>query len=542
VSTNFQEIKPLISLSGTSLIGSRRGSENEGAFRALAPATGAELEPLFYSASSEEIDRAGTLAAQAFETFGRSKPGTRADFLRLIAQRIESAQEQLIERANSESALPLARLRGEIARTCGQLRLFAQTVEEGSWTAPRIDHGDPSRKPLPKPDVRSMLRPLGPVVVFGASNFPFAFSVAGGDTASAFAAGNPVIVKAHPAHPGTSELVALVIRDSVAECGFSEGVFSLLFDSGVRVGTELVQHKLVKAAAFTGSLAAGRALFSLAVSRPEPIPFYGEMSSTNPLFVLPEALAGFAERIAGDLFGSFTLGGGQFCTKPGLVFLSEGKTADQFKALLQSKVKETAPFVLLTKGIGRSYGKELRVREEKTGLHTLAKGTAASEAPETSAVATLFETDVASFLRETHLAEEHFGPSTLLVAYKEKQEILDCTRSLGGQLTATVHATADDLREYAELIRILETKVGRIIFNGYPTGVEVCRAMIHGGPYPATTDSRTTSVGALAINRFARPVCYQDCPQSALPCELQDDNPSGIWRLVDGEFTNRKTC
>jgi 2,5-dioxopentanoate dehydrogenase len=530
-----------MNLSGTSLIGLRRGSENKDVFRAAAPANGTDLEPLFYSASPEEVDLAADLATQASESYSRSKPAERANFLRLTAQKIEAAQEQLVERANSESALPLPRLRGEIARTCGQLRLFAQVVEEGSWTTPRIDHGDPSRKPLPKPDVRSMLKPLGPVVIFGASNFPFAFSVAGGDTASALAAGNPVIVKAHPAHPGTSELAAIAIRDSAAECGLPEGVFSLLFDSGVRVGAELVQHKLVKAAAFTGSLAAGRALFNLAVGRPDPIPFYGEMGSTNPLFVLPGALAGFAEKIAADLFGSFTLGAGQFCTKPGLVFINEAEPTEHFITLLRSKVQGAPPFTLLTKGIGNSYGRELQARAGKAGLRTLAKGTAPQAGLATSAGVAIFQTDAFSFLRDPHLAEEQFGPSTLLIGYRQKQEILDCARNLTGQLTATVHATAADLQEYAELISILETKVGRIIFNGYPTGVEVCDAMIHGGPYPATTDSRTTSVGTLAINRFARPVCYQDCPQSALPSELQDENPLGIWRLVDGEFTNRKT-
>jgi alpha-ketoglutaric semialdehyde dehydrogenase len=529
-----------MTLSGTSLIGFGRASENKDFFFASSPATGAELEPRFNSATSAEVDKAVTLAAQAFPIYSYVSPAARADFLKLTATKIETAQDQLIERANLESALPLPRLRGEIARTCGQLRLFAQVVEEGSWTSPRIDHADPSRKPLPKPDVRSMLRPLGPVVVFGASNFPFAFSVAGGDTASALAVGNPVIVKAHPAHPGTSELVALAIQESVVESGFPEGVFSLLFDSGIRVGAELVQHKLVKAAAFTGSLIAGRALFNLAVNRPEPIPFYGELSSTNPLFVLPRALANFTEKIAGDLFGSFTLGAGQFCTKPGLVFLNEGQSAEQFAAFLQNKVQAATPFTLLTKGIGGAYRKELKARLGKPGLHKLAQGTPGNEGLLTCVSAAVFQTDVSSLLQNVDLAEEHFGPSTLLIAYKQKQEVLDCARNLHGQLTATVHATPEDLQEYAELIPILETKVGRIVFNAYPTGVEVCHAMVHGGPYPATTDSRTTSVGTLAINRFARPLCYQDCPHSALPPELQEDNPLGVWRLVDGEFTKRK--
>jgi 2,5-dioxopentanoate dehydrogenase len=526
-----------MNLSGTSIIGSRRGSENKDKFRAAAPADGTELKPYFHSASQKEVDSAADLAAQAFDSYSRSKPVVRANFLRLIAQQIETEQEQLIERANAETALPLPRLRGEIARTCGQLRLFAQVVEDGSWTSPRIDHGDPWRKPSPKPDVRSMLRPIGPVVVFGASNFPFAFSVAGGDTASALAAGNPVIAKAHPAHPGTSELAALAIRESVAQCGLHDGVFSLLFDSGVCVGSQLVQHNLVKAAAFTGSLAAGRALFNLAVNRPEPIPFYGEMSSTNPLFILPRALEGFAQEIAGDLFGSFTLGAGQFCTKPGLVFMNGGKTADQLMDSLQSKVREASSFTLLTKGIGASYEKELNARQEKTGLNTLAQSNARPEPLQTSVVATVFQTDIASFLRNPDLAEEHFGPSTVVISYKEKQDLLNCARSLHGQLTATIHATTEDLQEYADLIPILETKVGRIIFNGYPTGVEVCHAMVHGGPYPAATDPRTTSVGTLAINRFARPVCYQDCPEPALPLELWDANPLRLWRLVDGAFT-----
>jgi 2,5-dioxopentanoate dehydrogenase len=529
-----------MTLSGTSIVGANRSVAGKDSFRALAPASGAEIEPQYYPATREEVERTAKLAAEAFDAYRRVSPATRANFLRLIAQKLEAAQEQLIERAHLESALPLPRLKGEIARTCGQLRLFAQVAEECSWTSPRIDHADPTRKPLPKPDVRSMLRPLGPVVVFGASNFPFAFSVAGGDTASALAAGNPVIVKAHPAHPGTSELVGLAIQQSVAESGLPEGVFSMLFDSGVSVGAELVQHPLVKAAAFTGSLVAARALFDLAMKRPEPIPFYGEMGSTNPLFVLPGALAGFTEKIAGDLFNSFTLGAGQYCTKPGLVFLNEGAAAEQFASTLQGKVQTAAPFTLLTAGIGAAFGKELKAREGKSGLQTLAKGSAPAESLKTSATATVFRTDVGAFLRDGHLAEEHFGPSTILIAYKQKQEILECARNLAGQLTATIHATEADLKEYAELVPILETKVGRIIFNSYPTGLEVCHAIIHGGPYPATTDSRTTSVGSLAITRFARPVCYQDCPASALPPELQEHNPLGIWRLVDGELTNAK--
>src|SRR5271170_5179524 len=315
---------------GTSIIGFRdgnagnTGAPENGAFQAFAPATGQKIEPSFHSATAEEVNLAVALAAEASLEFGRLSGAKKAEFLETIASRIEAQTESLVTRANQESALPPARLQSETGRTCTQIRMFAKVVREGSWVTARIDHSEPQRKPVPKPDVRSMLRPLGPVVVFGASNFPLAFSVAGGDTASAFAAGNPVIVKAHPAHPGTSELVGRIIRESVRACDLPEGVFSLLFDSGISVGAALVQHPLVKAVGFTGSIPAGRALFDLAVKRPSPIPFYGEMSSTNPVFILPEALQERAAGIASGLHASFTLGAGQFCTKPGMVFLPEG--------------------------------------------------------------------------------------------------------------------------------------------------------------------------------------------------------------------------
>ena len=319
---------------GRSIIGFRDGHAGKpgeagnGTFQAFAPVTGQKIEPAYYSATAEEVDLAVRLAAEASVEFGRLSGAKKAEFLETIASRIEAQTESLVTRANQESALPPARLQSETGRTCAQLRMFAKVVREGSWVTARIDRSDPQRKPVPKPDVRSMLRPLGPVVVFGASNFPLAFSVAGGDTASAFAAGNPVIVKAHPAHPGTSELVGRIIRDSVRACDLPEGVFSLLFDSGTSVGAALVQHPLVKAVGFTGSIPAGRALFDLAAKRPSPIPFYGEMGSTNPTFILPGALAARGEKIAAELYGSFTLGAGQFCTKPGLIFLSEGKPAE----------------------------------------------------------------------------------------------------------------------------------------------------------------------------------------------------------------------
>jgi len=453
--------------------------------------------------------------------------------LRKIAERIESIAGEVIERAAQETALPQARLQGETARTCAQLRLFAQVVEEGSWVQARIDRAAPERKPLPKPDLRSMLRPLGPVVVFGASNFPLAFSVAGGDTASALAAGNPVIFKAHPAHPGTSELVGRAIQQSVRECGLPEGVFSLLFDAGTQVGTALVKHPQIKAGAFTGSRAGGRALMDIAAARPAPIPFYAEMSSTNPVFILPGALRERADAIATGLHGSFTLGAGQFCTKPGMVFVPEGSEAAAFAQKLQQLVNAATPFHLLTRTIHSSYDSGIAARKKEAKL--VAGQTAVKDASFAASVA-LFETDAASFL-DSDLDAEIFGPTTVLVRHSSREQMLAIARGLEGHLTATIHGTEEDLREFAELLAILEDKVGRLVFNSFPTGVEVTHAMVHGGPYPATSDGRSTSVGSHAIFRFARPMCYQGFPDSALPDALKDPNPLGIWRMIDAEMT-----
>jgi len=434
--------------------------------------------------------------------------------------------------------LPKPRLKSEVGRTSGQLRLFAKVLQDGSWTMPCIDRPDPARKP-PKPDLRSCLRPIGPVVIFGASNFPLAFSVAGGDTASALAAGNPVIVKAHPAHPGTSELVGAAIRDAIRECGMHPGIFSLLFDSGVSVGAALVQHPAVKAVGFTGSLVAGRALFDLAAKRPEPIPVYAEMGSTNPVFVLPGALAARAPEIAAQLFASVTMGAGQFCTKPGLIFLSKQPPAVEFVHVMREKISQAAPFTMLTSGIRSAFTRETEARTHRIGVTLAAAAPMAPDGESFSAIASLFETDFPTFLASSDLSAEVFGPTTLLVRYDDPRQLLEAARGLAGHLTATVFATADDVQKYPELIAILENKVGRIVFNSVPTGVEVTHAMIHGGPYPASTDSRTTSVGSQSIFRFARPVCYQDCPDTALPAELQNANPLGVWRMIDGEVTRQ---
>ena len=524
-------------LLGRSIIGFREGVEASEHFYGITPASGQPLGPGYSSATPAEVELAAQLAFQASTIYGRLSGRERGAFLRKIAANIEALTEELVERAHLETALPTPRLQGETGRTCGQLRLFAQVVEEGSWTGARIDRAQPDRKPAPRPDIRSMLRPLGPVAVFGASNFPLAFSVAGGDTASALAAGNPVIVKAHPAHPGTSELVGLAIRASVRESGLPEGVFSLLFDEGMQIGIALAKHPRVKAVAFTGSHGGGKALMDLAAARPEPIPVFAEMSSTNPVFVLPGALRESGESIASGLYTSFTLGAGQFCTKPGMVVLPVDSAAQSFGKKLQELVSGAAEFRLLTPGIRSSYLSAIAGRKKQATVKPVAEAANAGAGAGLAVGAILFETDARSFLASSGLDGEIFGPTTLLVQDSSREQLLEIARGLEGHLTATILGTEQDLREHADLVAILENKVGRLVFNGFPTGVEVSDAMVHGGPYPTTSDGRSTSVGSQAIFRFARPICYQSFPDDTLPEELKDANPLGIWRMIDGHMT-----
>jgi 2,5-dioxopentanoate dehydrogenase len=519
-------------LTGVSLIGLRNGAAGSG-FAGINPATGEALLPQYVPATPSEVDLAAQLAHDAFPTYATFSGMKKGEFLRRIATAIEGKGAEIVARAQLETGLPKPRLDGELGRTANQLRLFAQVVEEGSWVHARIDLPDPARKPLAKPDIRSMLKPLGPVVVFGASNFPLAFSVAGGDTASALAAGNPVIVKAHPAHPGTSELVGLAIRESVGACGLPEGVFSLLFDAGVDIGTRLVRHPLVKAVGFTGSLAGGRALMDLAASRPDPIPCYAEMGSVNPVFVLPGALRERAAEIGSGLHTSITLGSGQFCTKPGLVFLPRQRETGGLVEDLSIHVRKTPSQVMLTSGIAQRYRSAISARSSANHAPVIAQ----SETSATTAASVepaLFATSVAAFLGDKDLSDEVFGPTTLLIEYTTHDEVLAAASQLDGHLTATLHGTEADFEAHRDLVKILERKVGRLILNGYPTGVEVCHAMVHGGPYPATSDGRSTSVGTQAIFRFTRPVCYQNFSESLLPDELKSGNPLKIWRMVDG--------
>jgi len=520
-------------LSGKSIIGFRRGESEQVAVYGVNASTGEKLNPAYRAASASEVDDAVQMAHQAFGSYSQTSGAERAAFLRKIAENIEGLGDVLMTRATQETGLPEARIRAETGRTCGQLRLFADLVEDGSWVDARIDQADPDRKPLPKPDIRSMLRPIGPVVVFGASNFPLAFSVAGGDTASALAGGNPVIVKAHHAHPGTSELVGQAVSQAVHTCELHEGVFSLLYGAGSDVGSALVKHPLIKGGGFTGSRAGGRALFDAASSRPEPIPFYAEMSSVNPVVLLPGAIKERGEQIAAGLHGSVILGAGQFCTNPGLVFLEDNSESAAFVKRVADLIVGTVDQTMLTAGIGATYLKGISARGSQGAVETVAKANGDKKSG-CDGQAALFKTDATTFMKNPALSEEIFGPSTLVITYTNRDQLLDLVGSLEGQLTATVHGSEQDLEENGDLIRILESKAGRLLFNGFPTGVEVCHSMVHGGPYPATSDGRSTSVGTRAIFRFVRPVCYQGFPNSALPDELKEGNPLGIWRLVDG--------
>ncbi len=525
-------------IDGKNIIGRETSAAGKETFRARNPAAGAAIEPEFHAATPEEVGRACELAERAFHAYRRTPPAGSAAFLERIAAGITDLGQELIDRAAAETGLTPDRLTGERARTVNQIRMFAALLQEGSWVDARIDRAIPDRKPLPKPDVRRMLVPIGPVAVFGASNFPLAFSVAGGDTASALAAGCPVVVKAHSAHPGTSALVGGAIRRAAIETGMPDGVFSLLYGPGSVVGRQLVRHPYVRAVGFTGSHAAGRALFDLASGRPDPIPVYAEMGSLNPVFLLPGALQARADAIAEGLKGSVTLGNGQFCTKPGLVLALRGAALDGFIAKFGALMSKVPPGTLLHGDILDSYEAGVAALSAASGVRVAGRSEAPADAARTQAQANVFVADSETFHLNPELREEVFGPSAVVVACGAREELLSAARAMGGHLTATLHGTEEDLRDFAYLVALLETKVGRLVFNGFPTGVEVCPSIHHGGPYPATTDLHFTSVGTAAIFRWVRPVCYQNFPQAALPAELRDANDRRLWRLVDGRLTN----
>ncbi|MDB5452352.1 MAG: ketoglutarate semialdehyde dehydrogenase [Caulobacteraceae bacterium] len=516
---------------GELLIGGLSVFGTDGLIHGINPADGARLEPAFGGATRTDVDTACALAEAVFDPFRQADLATRALLLITIAGKIEALGDALIERAVAETGLPRGRIEGERGRTTGQLRLFADIVRSGDWIEPRIDPAMPDRTPLPRSDLRQRHIPLGPVAVFGASNFPLAFSVAGGDTVSALAAGCPVVVKAHSAHPGTSELVGRAIQAAVEECGLPAGVFSLLFGKDNAVGSQLVGDPRIKAVGFTGSRGGGLALLTLAAARPEPIPVYAEMSSINPMLILPHALAARGRAIAEGFVGSLTLGSGQFCTNPGLVLLLQGEAGDDFMATAAEEVRKAPSTTMLTPAIHAAFEGGVRKMESHPQVATVAAG---AEGGVNQGRPALFSADAERFLIHPELADEIFGAASLVVRCASVKAMQTVLSQLEGQLTVTLQMDHGDLGVAQVLMPLLERKAGRILVNGFPTGVEVGHAMVHGGPYPATSDGRSTSVGALAIRRFLRPVCYQDFPPDLLPSELADGNPSGLWRRVDG--------
>ncbi|GGW35202.1 dehydrogenase [Gemmobacter lanyuensis] len=470
-----------------------------------------------FSAGNVDLVNAACAAAEeAFWSFSATTRAERAAFLDAIADEIEARAEAITEIGSQETGLPAARLQGERGRTTGQLRLFANHIRNGDYLDRRVDAALPDRQPLPRPEIRLIQRPIGPVAVFGASNFPLAFSTAGGDTASALAAGCPVVVKGHSAHPGTGEIVAEAVLAAIRSCNLHPGVFSLIQGGKREVGTALVTNPLIKAVGFTGSLAGGRALFDLCAARPEPIPFFGELGSVNPMFILPAAMSARGEGIAKGWAGSLTMGAGQFCTNPGIAVVR----ADQAQALADATVsalQAVGAQVMLTEGIAAAYVKGRDRIAETTGVQSLLT----QMCDRRQATPQLFIVKGSDWLANHDLSEEVFGPLGLIVTAETEEEMVTIAKSLAGQLTATLHLDAEDSALGQRLMPVLERKAGRVLANGFPTGVEVCDAMVHGGPYPASTNFGATSVGTMAIRRFLRPVSYQNIPAALLPEDLQ---------------------
>lgn len=467
----------------------------------------------FAAGTAALVNQAARAAEAAFWSYSQTSRHERAAFLNRIADELDARGADLTRIGSQESGLPAPRLEGERGRTTGQLRLFAKHIEQGDYLDRRHDVALPDRQPLPRPELRLMQRPLGPVAVFGASNFPLAFSVAGGDTAAALAAGCPVVVKGHEAHPGTGELAAQAIAAAVAACHLHPGIFSLVQGGSIAVGQALVQHPLIQAVGFTGSLRAGRALFDLCAQRPEPIPFFGELGAVNPVFLLPQALKQRGTAIANAWVGSLTLGVGQFCTNPGVVILPEGAAAEAFLSTVQTGLAGIDGQTMLTSGIAQAYQSGTQRMQSQTGVTALL--THPAEARE--AFPHLLLTTGDTWLANPSLGEEVFGPLGLVVTVRDHPQMLDIAHSLHGQLTCTLHMEQEDVELARALLPVLERKAGRILANGFPTGVEVCDAMVHGGPYPASTNFGASSVGTLAIRRFLRPVCYQNLSEALLP-------------------------
>ena len=525
-------------ITGKNYIGDRLSATGTTTFRTFNPILNSENETEFVEASPQEINEAVALAAAAYIPYNQKSGNEKAAFLNTIADEILALDDVLIKMYCLESGLPEGRAQGERGRTVGQLRAFAGLVAEGSWVDATIDTGDSDRTPAPKPDLRKMLVPLGPVVVFGASNFPLAFSTAGGDTAAALAGGCPVIVKSHPMHAGTGALVASAIATAVKKAGMPNGVFSNLNSSGIDVGVQLVQHPQVKAVGFTGSIKGGRALYDLAAQRDEPIPVFAEMGSVNPVIMLPEALKTKAEAWASTYAGSITVGAGQFCTNPGLLLGIKSDALTNFIQRLSEEIIKIEPSCMLHPNIIEAYEENKQTAMIQSDLIVAADYGA--DVKVNYARQTIVTVSGETFLENTSLHQEVFGPFSMVVQCADAGELQQLISNLEGQLTGTIISEANEIEKYPYVIAALQNKVGRIIFNGVPTGVEVCPAMQHGGPYPASTDSRFTAVGTQSIRRWVRPFSFQDWPNKLLPNELKRENPLGINRLIDGNSTKTK--
>ena len=516
---------------GHNHIGGQRSGLGPVRLKSLDARTGEPLPIDFAQATEAEVDAAVQAAAAAFPAFAATAPAERAALLERIADELDALGDDFIATVVRETALPEARVRGERGRTSGQMRLFATVLRRGDFLGARIDRAQPQRAPLPRPDLRQCRQGVGPVAVFGASNFPLAFSTAGGDTAAALAAGCPVVVKAHSGHMATASAVAAAIDRAVVACGLPGGVFGMVFGNGV--GEWLVKHPAIQAVGFTGSLRGGRALCDMAAARPQPIPVFAEMSSINPVVVLPGALAARGAQVARELAASVTLGAGQFCTNPGLVLGLRSPAFSAFVEQLCASMADVPPQTMLNRGVHASYCHGLAELAGTEGVRRLVGGDAPGQA-----AAQVFQADAALLLGgHPLLQEEVFGPATVVIELADRAQLVQALQALQGQLTATLIGEADELPACADLVALLARKAGRLLVNGYPTGVEVCDAMVHGGPYPATSDARGTSVGTLAIDRFLRPVCYQNLPDVLLPPALQDANPLGLLRLIDGLAT-----
>lgn len=525
-----------MTIQGKNFIGYSLSAQGSKTFQSYIPAQNKHLPETFYPATPEEVSQAMDLAEKAIGPFAKVPAARRADFLVAITEEILALGDVLLERAHLETGLPLPRLQGERARTIGQLVQFADLIREGSWVNASIDTALPDRAPVPKPDLRKMFVPMGPVVVFGSSNFPFAYSVAGVDTAPALAAGNPVIVKAHPAHPGVSDLTAQAIVKAAQRTNMPEGVFAMLYDDAYEVGTALVKHPVTKAVGFTGSIKGGMALYKMAQERDEPIPVFAEMGSVNPIVLLPETLKQKSESLAKSLAGSVTLGAGQFCTNPGLVLALKSPALDSFEISYKKEIESIGSATMLTEGICNNY---YRLREEaltQNGVSLLASSESKADASNQSQ-ATVARVEGKDFINNPKLHEEIFGPFSLLIVCDDIPELYTALRLLKGQLTVSLMADPSEAANYPELLQLLASKSGRFIMNGVPTGVEVCPSMHHGGPFPAASDARFTSVGRDAILRFVRPQSFQDWDDSLLPDELKNSNPLGIHRLVNNKLT-----